>query len=464
MRRTLRRALPGRPYDAEVAYTDAALGPLFDAVNDDRTAIIVIGDHGEGLGDHGESTHTLFVYDSTMKVPLLVKAPGVPAGLRVETQVRSVDVAPTILELAGVSPKSTIDGVSLLGRLGVEGTRGAFRLRRDLWHVLPVQLERAPVPAQGRIQVHRSAAARALRPPGGSRRNQESLDGEPVRCGKEASPRARLGSRKRRNELPPNAVDEETKRRLESLGYVASSQKKNPGGLPDPKDRVEVFDRMQELLSPEVPAERQAQGLREILALEPDNILAQKRIAAVARPRRAIGRGGRRIPEASSHRRVRFERLGEPRLRPSPLESHRGGTDAHRASPDGVPLVSRAPGLEGRSSGKSWTARRGSERVRESHRASTGGSREPLAPRHGGAEGRRQGGCRERFSRVTRPRSRLSRKDASRSPGSSPRRAARRKPSSFWARRGARARRRRLPRPTSRTIATTKRELCSRKH
>ncbi len=58
---------PGRPYDAEVAYTDASLGPLFDAVNDDKTAVVVIGDHGEGLGDHGESTHTLFVYDSTME-------------------------------------------------------------------------------------------------------------------------------------------------------------------------------------------------------------------------------------------------------------------------------------------------------------------------------------------------------------------------------------------------------------
>ena len=271
---------PGRPYDAEVAYTDSALGPLLTAVNDDRTAVIVISDHGEGLGDHGESTHTLFVYDSTMKVPLLVKAPGVPAGLRVETQVRSVDVAPTILELAGVSSKSTIDGVSLLGRLESTdaeelsaygetfGTLYQFNwselrfLRKDGFKFIE-----APRPElyDLRLDPGETDNLWTENPSDVGKRLRRELD-RAAKAEKQAS---------------AEPVDEDTKRRLESLGYVASARKKNPGGLPDPKDRVEVFDRMQELLSPEVSGERQAQGLREILALEPDNILAQKRIAGV---------------------------------------------------------------------------------------------------------------------------------------------------------------------------------------
>ena len=271
---------PDSPYDAEVAYTDAALGPLLSAVDDDRTAVVVIGDHGEGLGDHGESTHTLFVYDSTMKVPLLVKAPGVAAGLRVETQVRSVDVAPTILELAGVSPKSTIDGVSLLGRLesrepeelsAYGETFGTFYqfnwselrfLRKDGFKFIE-----APRPELYDLRADPGETNNLWteNPSDAGKRLRRELD--------------RIAKAEKQASAEP--VDEDTKRKLESLGYVASAQKKNPGGLADPKDRVEVFDRIQELLSPEVSAERQAQGLRDILALEPNNILAQKRIAAV---------------------------------------------------------------------------------------------------------------------------------------------------------------------------------------
>ena len=77
---------PGRaPYDAEVAYTDAMLGRLFDRLRQagvlDRTVIVVTADHGEALGDHGERTHGLFAYDATLAVPLIVSGPGVRPGV-----------------------------------------------------------------------------------------------------------------------------------------------------------------------------------------------------------------------------------------------------------------------------------------------------------------------------------------------------------------------------------------------
>jgi arylsulfatase A-like enzyme/Flp pilus assembly protein TadD len=271
---------PGRAYDAEVAYTDAALGPLLDAVSDDRTAVLVIGDHGEGLGDHGEPTHTLFVYDSTMKVPFIVKAPGVPAGTRVESQVRSVDVAPTILELAGLSSHSKIDGVSLLDRIQRDGAAELSAYGETFGTLYQFNWSE--------LRFLRKEGFKFIEAPKPELYDLRSDPGETTNLWSESPPEVgkrlrreldRLAKAEKQTSAAP--VDEETRRRLESLGYVASAAKKNPGGLPDPKDRVEIFDRMQELLAPGVPAETQIQGFREILAIEPDNILAQKRVAGV---------------------------------------------------------------------------------------------------------------------------------------------------------------------------------------
>src|SRR5690606_32109289 len=80
----------------------------------DRTIIIVTGDHGESLGEHGEGTHGLFIYDATMKVPLVMRTPyGATKGRQVAQVVRSHDLAPTVLELLGLAPDPSMDGESL---------------------------------------------------------------------------------------------------------------------------------------------------------------------------------------------------------------------------------------------------------------------------------------------------------------------------------------------------------------
>ena len=93
-------------YAAEIYFTDTELGRFLRVLNrkfaNDRTLLVVTSDHGESLGEHGELTHTLSVYDATQKVPLLMKGPGVPSGRVVDAQVRLVDVTPTILSLAGL--------------------------------------------------------------------------------------------------------------------------------------------------------------------------------------------------------------------------------------------------------------------------------------------------------------------------------------------------------------------------
>jgi arylsulfatase A-like enzyme/Flp pilus assembly protein TadD len=107
-----------RPYDGEVAYADELVGRLDDALGRlglrDDTLLVVTSDHGEGLGEHGEDVHGYFVYETTLRVPLLLRGPGVPAGARVSGLARTVDVVPTVHALLGTTAPAALDGHSLV--------------------------------------------------------------------------------------------------------------------------------------------------------------------------------------------------------------------------------------------------------------------------------------------------------------------------------------------------------------
>jgi len=108
---------PKDPYLGEVATVDAALEPLLDLVRKEgsgRTMVVLTGDHGEALGDHGELTHGLFAYESTLKIPLLVWCPGRVAPGRTPRPARHVDILPTVLEAVGVDRPEGLAGRSLL--------------------------------------------------------------------------------------------------------------------------------------------------------------------------------------------------------------------------------------------------------------------------------------------------------------------------------------------------------------
>lgn len=105
-------------YDSGVAYMDAQIGRLLRGVRElgleDRTVVVFTSDHGEALGEHGLQGHG-YPYDHNLLVPLIIAAPGLTAqSERVETQVRSIDIVPTLLELIGLSPLDGIDGQSLV--------------------------------------------------------------------------------------------------------------------------------------------------------------------------------------------------------------------------------------------------------------------------------------------------------------------------------------------------------------
>lgn len=114
-----------RPYDGEVAWSDELVGRVDRALQHagirDDTLVIVTSDHGEGLGEHGENVHGYFVYETTLRVPLIVRGPGVKAGTRLGVTARAVDLFPTVLDLIGIARPT---GAKLSGRSLADAMRG----------------------------------------------------------------------------------------------------------------------------------------------------------------------------------------------------------------------------------------------------------------------------------------------------------------------------------------------------
>lgn len=121
-------------YDGEIAYADHALGDFLAYLRRrgwyDKSLIVLVGDHGEGLGEHKENTHGIFLYDATLHVPLIIKMPQQrEAGKVVSAQVRTIDILPTVLGLLGISTSEHMDGASLqplLAGTAQEGERPLF--------------------------------------------------------------------------------------------------------------------------------------------------------------------------------------------------------------------------------------------------------------------------------------------------------------------------------------------------
>ncbi len=117
-----RERLPQDPYAGEIAYVDAQVGRLVESLRVggrlEDTVVAVTADHGESLGEHDESTHAYTIYDAAVHVPMLVRGPGVEAGSRIEQVSSTIDLAPTLLSLAGLPGLDDADGRDLAAELG----------------------------------------------------------------------------------------------------------------------------------------------------------------------------------------------------------------------------------------------------------------------------------------------------------------------------------------------------------
>jgi arylsulfatase A-like enzyme/Flp pilus assembly protein TadD len=118
-----------RLYDGEIAYADSVLANFIGYLKKrgwyENSLIVVVGDHGEGLGEHGENTHGIFLYDSTTHVPLIIKTPASGRSAKVvDAQVRTTDILPTVADLLNIAPPKKLDGESLKSCLSGSETKG----------------------------------------------------------------------------------------------------------------------------------------------------------------------------------------------------------------------------------------------------------------------------------------------------------------------------------------------------
>ena len=236
------KAFPNRPYDAEVAYVDQQLGRLLKGIDTARTVVAVTSDHGEGLGDHGETDHGYFIYDSVLHVPLIVAGPGIAPRVVTE-QVRSIDIAPTLLDIAGVADRSTYDGESLRGLMHGRARADVPPSYAESWypklHFGWSELRSLRVGEWKHIAAPKPELYDLRTDPGelknvisarGSVAGRMAADMARVTAGFAAAPAA-----------PASATrpDPEAEARLRALGYVGSmAPAASTSGGDDPKDRL----------------------------------------------------------------------------------------------------------------------------------------------------------------------------------------------------------------------------------
>lgn len=257
-----RKRWPGAPYVGEIAFADFQLGSLLEAARNaagnEGLVTALVGDHGEGLGQHKEQQHGIFIYDSTLRVPLILHSPDlVSAGVVVEEQVSTIDLAPTVLGLIGVPIPDSWQGVNLADKtrlksaqraLGVsaptpcyiESQRGrnAYNwselvgVRHDGWKLI-----RAPRPELYDLANDPAEETNLYYENPGEVQLLESMLRETI--DQYTGPLATRG--------PDENLDESSIEKLKTLGYVMSHKRAGTENLPDPKDMIDEYNESYEV-------------------------------------------------------------------------------------------------------------------------------------------------------------------------------------------------------------------------
>jgi len=238
------------PYAGEIAYVDFEIGRLLSQLVErgvlDNTLIVLASDHGEGLGEHGEQTHSLLIYDATLHTPLIFCVPQLKgSGRVVHRQVSNADIMPTLLELLGIEAGIELDGVSLcrgpeshpesifvetLSPRVLHGWAPLFGVR-----TLEAKYIHAPTPEYYELK----------RDPKELHNLFENRPREVVALSEILE--AHIGGDSYGEEAMKQMVtmDPETERALNALGYVTATHDPSAIGLLDPKDMVPHWERIQ---------------------------------------------------------------------------------------------------------------------------------------------------------------------------------------------------------------------------
>ena len=294
-----------RPYYGEVAAADRALAPLVDALRGAArpTLVVVTGDHGEALGDHGETTHGLFAYEATLHVPLIIAPLGAHAPEVSNAPARHIDIAPTVLDALGLPVPPELPGHSLRTRADRDGAAA----RASYFEAMESMLDFGFAPLAG-VLVGREKYIELPLPElydlskdAGETANLAARAGERARA-----LAARLGDFHAPLPGAPHPEAPEVAARLRALGYVSGSaaRKARYTERDDPKQLVDVDRLMHDAVALDDGGKlREAIALyQRILETRPDMMAASRHLAfdrwrlgetgaAIAALRAALGAG-----------------------------------------------------------------------------------------------------------------------------------------------------------------------------
>jgi choline-sulfatase len=270
-------------YDGEIAYADSALGTFIAYLKKhgmyENSVIVVVGDHGEGLGEHHEDTHGIFLYDSTTHVPLIVKLPAASAGAKtgvLDAQVRTIDILPMVLDLVGATALQEADGESLKAYFsGPEPAARTVFGETDY----PLRFGWAP------LRSLRAEGLKFIEAPRPELYQLHSDSGELNNSYEPWSPQVQkfrgMLAALRAKEVPPEnsrgVVSEGTINELKALGYLGpadagrATNVPEPSLLPDPKDRIEEQNLLHAAMiaSEDNRPDEARQALEKVLELNP---------------------------------------------------------------------------------------------------------------------------------------------------------------------------------------------------
>ena len=279
-----------RLYDGEIAYADSALTNFLAYLKahslDDNAIIIVVGDHGESLGEHHEDTHGIFLYDSTLHVPLILKLPKKEnAGAVIDAQVRTTDILPTVLDFTDAPKPEHLDGESLGPLLAKTETAQRVAFGETDY---PLRFGWAPLRSVRQSEFKFIEAPRPelydLRSDPGETQNTYAPWNSEVKTS-----RGLLADL--RSKLPPKApsdatVPQGTLSELRALGYLgpadagSSTTVPEPSLLPDPKNKIEEQNLLHRaMLAADSGNTAQAQtDLQKVLELNPTSPTALRQL------------------------------------------------------------------------------------------------------------------------------------------------------------------------------------------
>lgn len=271
------------PYDAEIMGVDRQIGRIVDTLRSrgvlDDTLLIVTADHGESLGEHGELTHAIFVYDATVHVPLIMRFPKLFTPSTYTAPVRSVDITPTVLDVLGLPQNKTADGQSLLDAL--QGKKSPPQLAQYSESLLSeVGFGMAP------LFSIRDGGYKYIRAP---RPELYDLRSDPHELNNVVSSQPRVAARlnaelttvmndsqRHAVKASANPMTRETEESLQALGYLAPHAERTGMQGMDPKDGLPIHNKLEEARHWAQRGQwaRSEPLLLQVLAVTPRNVSA----------------------------------------------------------------------------------------------------------------------------------------------------------------------------------------------